>query len=157
MRNGLKKLSPVIFLIVIICFFLPFVNVSCEGTKVAALTGIQLVTGTEIEQPSVFGEPKQTEKADAEPFASAALLSAVLGLGLSFLKGRRSSIVPAILGVAGFVLLLLLKFKIDNEVLKEGEGMVQVEYGIGFWLAFLFLLFAAGWNGFLFSRRKKAG
>jgi len=71
------------------------------------------------------------------------------------LKGRESSIAPAITGVAGSILLLLLKAKLDNEILKEGQGMVQLEYSMGFWLTFLLFLFAAGWNGFLFHRGKK--
>ena len=161
MRNGAKKFSPAIFGIALICFFLPFMNVSCQGQKIATLTGIQLVTGTTIQQPelpSLFGGKKQVQKPEkvaGEPLAILVLLSAVVGLGLSFLKGRKSSIAPAIIGVAGLILLLLLKAELDNDILSEGQGILQLEYGIGFWLTFLLFLFAAGLNGFLFSQRKK--
>jgi len=40
-------------------------------------------------------------------------------------------------------------------VLKEGEGMLQVEYGIGFWFVLLLFLVAIGLNVFLFSQLKK--
>lgn len=155
MKNGFKKFSPAIFGIAIICFFLPFINVTCSGEKVATLTGIQLVTGTTIEQPSMFGEKKQVRKVEGEPLAILAFLSAIVGLGLSFLKSRKSSIAPAIMGIAGLILLLLLKAKLDNDILREGEGMLRLEYEIGFWLTFLLFLFAAGWNGFLFFRRER--
>jgi len=71
------------------------------------------------------------------------------------LKGRKSSIAPAITGVAGSILFLLLKAKLDNDILRERQGMVQLEYSTGFWLTFLLLLFAAGWNGFPFSPEEK--
>ena len=45
----------------------------------------------------------------------------------------------------------LLKSKIDNEVLRKGEGILRVEYGFGFWLVLLLFLCAIGLNGFLFS------
>jgi hypothetical protein len=148
------KLSPVIFVLALICFFLPFVDFSCQGQKVATLTGIQLVTGTNFEQSSMFGGQAKTEKVPSEPLAILSILCVILGLGLSFLKDKKSKIAPAISGLAGLTFLLLLKAKIDNDVLREGGGVLRVEYDIGFWLTFLLLLIAAGWHGYLFSRRK---
>jgi len=156
MRNGAKKLSPSIFGIALICFFLPFIEVSCEGQKIATFIGIQLVTGTRIERPAAFGGGEQVQRVEGEPLAILALFSAIVGLGLSFLKGKKSSIAPAIIGAAGLILLLVLKIKLDSNILKEGQGMLQLKYGIGFWLTFLFFLFAAGLNAFLFSQRDKA-
>jgi len=155
MENGAKKFSPAIFGLTLICFFLPFTDISCSGQKVATFTGIQLVTGTTIEQPSMFGEKGQVQKVDAEPLAILAFFSAVVGLGLSFLRSRKSAIAPAITGGVGLITLLLLKSKIDNDVLKEGGGMLQVEYGVGFWLTLILFLSAIGMNAFLLSQREK--
>jgi len=83
------------------------------------------------------------------------LLCTVFGLVLSFIRDRRSHIVPSILGVVSVILLLVIKTKFDSEVLREGGGMVQVGYDSGFWLTFLFSLCAAVLNGFLFSQREK--
>jgi uncharacterized membrane protein AbrB (regulator of aidB expression) len=153
--NRAKKFSPAIFVVIIICFFLPFINVSCQGQKVATFTGIQLVTGTTIEQPSMFGEEEQAEKVEGEPLAILVLVSAVVGFCLSFLKNRKSAIAPAITGVAGLILLLLLKSKLDNDILRQGQGMLQVECRVGFWLTLLLFLFAVGLNAFVFLQRKK--
>lgn len=155
MENVAKKFSPAIFGFVIICFFLPFIDITCSGQKIETLTGIQLVTGTTIERPSLFGEREKVEKVEGELLAILAFFSAVVGLGLSFLKSLKSSIAPAIAGVSGSILLLLLKAKLDNDMLREGLRMLRIEYAIGFWLTFLLFLFAAGWNWFLFLRRKK--
>ena len=153
--SQVKRFSPAIFGVVLICFFLPFISVSCGAQKVVTLSGVQLVTGTTIEQPDLFGEGQQAETMDGEPLAILAFLSAVAGLGLSFLKGRKVAIAPAVSGAAGSVLLLLLKSRIDNEVLSQGGGMIQVEYEIGFWLTILVFLSAAGLNGFLLLQSKE--
>jgi len=50
-------------------FFLPFVTFSCQGQPVASLSGIQLATGTRIQQPQVFGPPKE-HQVDVEPLAT---------------------------------------------------------------------------------------
>ncbi len=150
MEKTIKKISPAILGIALICFFLPWINISCQGEKVATYTGIQLVTGTTIEQKGMFGE-KKVEKVDAEPLAIATLICVIVGLGLSFLKGRKSAIAPAIVSAGGLVLLLLLKSKITNDILREGGGVIQVGYSVGFWLTLLFIIFAIGLNAFLFS------
>ena len=52
----------------------------------------------------------------------------------------------------GVTFLVLLKAKIDNDALQQGEGVLRVEYGIGFWLILLLLLGAIGLNAFLFRQ-----
>ena len=155
----IKKFSPVVFVIVLICFFLPFVTVSCGGEKMATLSGVQLITGTSVEgsgsSEDVFGTKKETRKVDTEPLAIVALITTLAGLGLSFLKNRRSAIGPAIAGAATVIFLLLLKYKLDSDILTEGEGVLRMEYNFGFWLAFLFSIIAVALNLFLFMKRPK--
>ncbi len=150
MEKVAKNLSRVIFGIAFFCFFLPFLNVSCGGQKVATFTGIQLVTGTTIEQPSILGERKTAQRVSAEPLAIFGFLCAIVGFSVSFLKGRKSPVALAITGAAGSILLLLLKAKIDNDVLREGRGILQLSYDMGFWLAFFLFLSVAALNAFLF-------
>jgi uncharacterized membrane protein len=95
------------------------------------------------------------DRVDPEPFAILAFLLAAAGLGVGFLRDKRGWIGGCIAGAAGILALLLLKMKIDNDVLREGEGVLQVEYGIGFYLAFLVFLCAAALNVFLFLDAKK--
>ena len=149
--QGAKKFSPVIFIFVLICFFLPFVNLSCGGQKIS-LTGIQLVIGVKVNQP----QPKtaEQEKTTQDSLIIAAFIVAIAGFVLSFLKGKNSSIVPVILGIAGIIILLIFKTKTDNDILREGGGAIQVEYATGFWLTFLAFVFAAFFNGFIFFSKE---
>lgn len=147
------KVSPFIFVASILCFFLPFLNVSCNGQKAASFTGVQLATGTSLEQPQMFGPPRR-QNVSPDPFTAFAGLCALIGLGLS-LVGARVAIVPAISGVAGAVSLLLMKSRMDDQVLKQGHGMLQVNYEIGYSLTLLLMVVGAGWNAFLFAQRKR--
>jgi hypothetical protein len=177
MQNSLKKFSPAAFAVAVVCFILPWVNLSCEGQRVATFTGLQLVTGTAVQQQDMFsqrlnqtraqelqrkvqhGEMTQ-EQADrqanepsrvgSEPLAVAVLLSTVLGLALSFLRGGKSAIIPAVVGLAASILLLLLKSKIATDAIDQSEGMVHAEFAIGFWVVLILSLGAAALNGFLY-------
>jgi hypothetical protein len=138
-----RKLSPAAFVLAIVCFFLPFVTFSCQGQKVASFSGIQLATGTTIKQPQMFGPPK-SQKIDAEPLAVMALLSVLVGVGLSFLRGKKGAVGSITLAVLGVILLVALKSKLDGEALNQGGGMIQVNYEAGYYLSLIFLLAAAG-------------
>lgn len=149
MQLRMRHISSASFLFGLLCFFLPFITLSCPGANIT-FSGAQLATGTTVEVPQMFGgaTPK---KFDSEPLALFALLCALAGLavGLSSAKGARTISVG--LGILGAILLLALKAKISSDVAREGEGMLVVSYGLGYWLALISALFAAGFN-FVLSR-----
>jgi len=153
--KGFKKISPAIFGIVIICFFLPFVDVSCGNQKIATITGIQFVTGAEIGESELL-EGKRAQKVESEPIVIAVLICTIAGLLLSFIRNGRSSILPAISALAALILLLIFKAKLDNEVLKQGEGVLRLEYRNGFWGSLLSLILAAVLNGFMFLQGRNS-
>jgi membrane-bound ClpP family serine protease len=144
MQESLKKFSPAVFGIILICFLLPWINLSCEGHNAATFSGLQLVTGTTVQQ--------QNQIVKSEPLAVAVLVLTVLGLALSFLKDKKSSIIPGIIGVAAFILLLLLKSKIDTDASNQS---IQVQYAIGFWMVLVLLIGAIALNGYLYFYSKK--
>ncbi|MBD3180742.1 hypothetical protein GF312_00520 [Candidatus Poribacteria bacterium] len=159
----IKKLSPSIFGLIIICFFMPFVNISCAGGGAVTLTGLQLVTGTDIGESDShshghsrdsFGR-SQSESVSPQPLVIAVLICGILGLVLSFPRNLEISIIPALIGVIGVILLLFFKYQVDNAILEEGEGMLHAQYGIGFWLTFIFIIIAIILNVFLFFQSKK--
>lgn len=141
-----RKISPALFTLTLICFFLPFITVSCRQEEIATLNGIDLAIGKTVRQPSIFGNQSKEEKIPADPLATIALISGVIGLGTSFLKAKKSAIAPAGAGIVGFILLLMLKSKIDSEIVKQGQGLLLVSYGFGFWLAFIFFISATFLN-----------
>jgi hypothetical protein len=149
-----SKVSPAIFALSILCFLLPFVTISCNGKKLSSFSGVQLATGTTIEQPQMFGPP-QKKRANPEPAATVAAICALLALGLSFL-GARMALGTAIGGAMGTVSLLLMKAQLDDRIAKQGQGMLQVDYETGFALALALLMGGAAWNAYLFWQKKKA-
>ncbi|MGI2908212.1 hypothetical protein [Tolypothrix sp. VBCCA 56010] len=141
-----RKISPALFTLTLICFFLPFITVSCRQEEIATLNGIDLAIGKTVRQPSIFGNQSKEEKIPADPLATIALISGVIGLGTSFIKAKKSAFAPAGAGIVGFILLLMLKSKIDSEIVKQGQGLLLVSYGFGFWLAFIFFISATFLN-----------
>lgn len=154
MKQEFNKISPALFGLIVICFFLPFMNISCGGQKIVTLTGLQFVTGTSVEQQDPFSGKAKSEKIESEPLAVAVFLCALAGLALSFLHSRSGTILPAIAGGAGGGLLLLFKHGMDQKVLQEGEGLIQVQYEFGFWLMLMLFLAATVMNLLLLSHRK---
>src|ERR1035437_3739979 len=69
-----KKLSWSLYALILICFAMPFVTVSCGGQKVMSVTGIQLITGTTTQ---ISG---QTQKLDPSPYVIGAFIFTVIGL-----------------------------------------------------------------------------
>lgn len=148
-----SKVSPAIFAASILCFLFPFITVSCGGQRVASFSGIQLATGTSVQQPQMFGPP-QKQKVDSEPTAAVAAICAILGLGLSLL-GSRLALASAISGAAGAVSLLVMKSRLEDQIVKQGQGMLQVSYETGFFLTLILFLAGVAWNAYLFSQRKQ--
>lgn len=149
MQINLKHIPPFGFLLTLFCFLLPFVTLSCPAGQFT-FSGLQIAKGTTIDE-QVFGGGEQRE-VKGEPLALAALLCALIGAGLGFLINRMARFVAVALGGLGAILLLILRSKIESDVLREGGGMFQVSYGVGFWLAFLGFIVAAGLN--LFTAKK---
>lgn len=151
--KNFKKMSAAMYGVIIICFFMPFVNLTCSGEKMMTFTGFQMVTGTTIQQPSMFGEQAPAEEVPAEPLAMVAFLIAIAGLALSFTIKRPGPLVAAILSGVGALAMLVLKAKLDNEALKHGQGLVQIEYSFGFWSSLLLFVASGFLNGFLLSHK----
>jgi hypothetical protein len=133
--------SPALFLVAGICFFLPFVTISCnaqaldelaqqfegglpgdltQAQESAKLTGFQLVTGDtgETSDPPVSTATgfESGNVSDSRPFAIAAMALAVLGLALSWMSAWIGPILGALFGVGGVVAMFLLKGKVEGVV-----------------------------------------
>lgn len=154
-----KKLSPALFVLIIICFFMPFVNLSCSGQTIMSLTGFQLITGADIKDQNMFGDINGTqtkqEKVESQPLALFALLAAIAGLGLSFIRKKSLAIVNVVVSALGAVFLLLLKFNLDGDAELGGQNVITLDYQAGYWLAFLLFLAGAVLFWLIFSEKPK--
>ena len=154
MGNRKSLASVLLFVGSLLCFFLPFVTVSCGGEKIFTLSGQQMATGTQYSEPQVFGPPK-TQKIDAHPFATLAALCALAGVVLS-LTGTKLAAASAASGAAGAVSLGIMASRMDTEIKGATQGMGQVNVEIGFTLTLLLLIAATTLNIYLFIQGNKA-
>lgn len=161
----IKKFSPAFYGLIILLFFLPFVNLSCSGQTIMSLTGFQLITGAEYSSQNMFGqnmsgqmngaEVKDNKEIKAQPFALFAFLAALVGLALSFIKKKSIAMINLVVSVLGAVFLLILKFNIDGDVELSGQNMIKLEYQAGYWLSFLLFLGAALVYWLIFNEKQK--
>ena len=131
-----RLLSPTLFAVIALAFFLPFATVSCNGATTHT-TGIQLVTHTvpnggqlDCDGVSSIGQCVEHE---ASGTATVALVAALLGLALGLLGIVRG---PGWCGLVGFAAIVVLPF----------EGMfadIRLEAG---WVI-AFFGFLAAWVG----------
>ena len=145
-------LSPAGFAGIVLLFAFPFVALTCEGERAASFTGVQLVTGTTVDQ-SNLGRG-QAEPVGGRLWARVALACAVFGAALGFVKTRLGARGPAAAGAAGAISLLLLRVSVNADVLRQGEGMLRTRYALAFWLAMLLFVGLAVLHGATLARER---
>ena len=158
-KTHARKYSPALFGLILLCFCFPFTHISCQGDRVATFSGVQLVVGTRISTADMelLGQnprPAQ-QRVGRELWAILAFLSAAAGLVAFALKDQRRYLGGCIAGAVGVLALLLLKLRIDDAVLREGEGVLQATYGGGYYLAMLVFACAAALHGYLLWEAKQ--
>lgn len=149
---GIREITVSKFALIILLFLMPFVAVSCDGKPVMKFSGTELVSGKTLEVREPFSGRMKVQEIKSEPYAIAALAASSLGLLLLLLKGRISTISSVICGLGGFLSLLLLKFKMEADALKEGQGLFTVDVQLAFWLSLMLFVAIAAVNGYVLSR-----
>jgi len=135
----------------VLCFFLPFVTVSCAGEKVFTLSGQQMATGASIKEPQSFGQSK-SQRVAFDPFVAVAGLCALAGVGLS-IAGRRLAAAAAASGAVGTVSLGVMALRIDGQTQKATAGMGHANVEIGFILTLILFIAATAWNIYILTRK----
>lgn len=153
MANQKSIASLLIFVGTSLCFFLPFVTVSCGGITAFTLSGQQMVTGTTLTQPQPFGPP-QKQKLDGDPFAAIAALCAIAGIALSLI-GKRMAVATASSGSIGALSLVIMRSRLEGQIQHQSQGLATVTYEAGFTLVTLLLIVSAIWNFYLAAQGKR--
>ncbi|MGB9845751.1 MAG: zinc ribbon domain-containing protein [Methanothermobacter tenebrarum] len=131
----MKNVSFGLIGICILLFLLPWISMSCQGTKVATLSGFDLAVGKEIGDKGDLGGHQNEKIRDTRVGIVLAVTILVFILFFVIKDFKKRKVLAIILGIFGFVFLLLFKFSLDNQVAKEAQGMIQVSYLVGYWLA----------------------
>ncbi len=127
-----KKVPLMAFAMALVCFTLPFVEVSCQGQKIASFSGLESAFGTTMTEPGWDGPSKKTVRGNG-----AALLALIAVACAAFFASRNNRNPGTLCGAAAVVLLFAFKAMTDAHTLKEGQGALQASYQIGFWGALL--------------------
>jgi ribosomal protein S27AE len=139
--NDFKQIfSPVLFALLLICFSLPFFNLTCDNQKIATVTGFDLMGGTAITPPQLSQASSHPEEVSPEPLAIISFSAAGIAFFLSFFKKGALPVIA--LSVIGAATLLLLSSKLDNDISGRIEmQQVTVEWAIGIYLVlFIFII-----------------
>jgi xanthine/uracil permease len=154
MKESGKFISPSLFLLVALCFFLPFVSFTCQEQKIATVTGMELVTGTKIEKLQMQNMGSQQENSellkqnrlDSEPLAIAAFTFAILGIVVSFFP-RYSKILSIISAALGVLMLLFLRSSLGKQITGDFDfRIVEISYEWGYYLAIIIFIGIFGIN-----------
>lgn len=161
MISKLDLLFSANFGVIVILFLLPFVTVSCGGQMMnIPLTGVDLAIGKNVEMktPDFLNTPSTSRYASKmsrsnapnritvppSPLAAISLGLAVFGMAIAFMNIMPARIIAALSGIAGAVLLLILKMRMDEEAIREGGGLMMLSYGFPYWMSLLLFLGTAG-------------
>jgi hypothetical protein len=154
MNGSNKFVSPSLFLLAALCFFLPFVSFTCQGQKIATISGMELITGTKIEKFEMEKmEADQTNPdldkerdVNSEPLAVAAFIFALVGIVVSLIP-RYSRMLSLIAGALGALMLLFLRSSIGGEVTGDFNfKIIDVSYEWGYYLSLILLIAAFAMN-----------
>lgn len=130
---------------ILLCFFLPFVTVSC-GPVTTTLSGFTFITGG---TPTI-SDGRESRRADEpvpqQPLLIVACILTLAGLGVSFVKQMRDRVLFWMLAATGIIgTLALLLFQTGIEGLARQNGF-SLTFNFGFWLTLLLYVTLAGFH-----------
>ena len=135
---GRRSLVPVLFAAGIIFFFFNFFTISCGGQKFGSVTGMNLVTGTELKSYDMFsGNETKGEKIPSSIWAIFAFGAAVIGLGAFLIKEKREAIIGTGAGIIGAASLIILKFAVNSAMVEKGQGQIACDFQFPYWGALI--------------------
>lgn len=149
MKNA-RFVSPALFLIILICFLLPFASFSCGGSKIMSFSGCTLVTGTNVDYG--FGN---VEKIKPDLNAVLLWLTVFAGFIISFFSNTIIKLFKLLFSGLSFLLIVVLLFRLSSDIKESGTIIVAtLEYGI--YLTLLFILITIVWSLIdLFIKKEK--
>ena len=143
------KLSTASYLGIIIAFLLPFMDFSCQGHKIASLSGYQVAFGTTLNMKSPMDGSTKEQRIDATPIVAVAFLLTLVAAAIAL----RFGIAGAVCAGISVVMLLLAQSDINKKALEQAQGMIAVNFDLGYYLTLL-LLIAGAAIGVISSRKK---
>lgn len=152
-------ISPSLFGVIIISFFMSFFTIKCNHEKVVDVKGIHLVMGQSIDtEDSTIFKQKKGRVIDPNIFAIIAFIAAVAGTGIYFLRIGKKEVATAIIAATGLLSLLALRLQLHDQTQQQNDGPqfeIKAVAQVGFYLATLSYLAIMALNIARIKKRKK--
>lgn len=162
MKDASRPISLGLFVLVLLCFLLPFARISCrteeggEGGKPKTVTRQVVLQATGYEVAFGMKIPAKSDAESWEPearkpdfLAIAVLVATLVGMGLVLVKGRRGAITRALYSDHCMLLVIALWAELSIRVYSRAGELKMLA---GYW-AVLALFGAACVVNLLFIRR----
>ncbi len=170
--------TTIAFGVGVLLFFLPFMEIKCNGTSLAQIKGTDMITGASPKMSSEFDDMTKSinkggttvssstsSKKDGKMYVLAivALAIGIIGIAVSLIKKGTYNMLESVLGIAGAIALLVLMFQVKADVgdqLKATDkdtnnfsNMVKVTADFTVWF---FLCIASYLGAALLNYQRKA-
>lgn len=121
---NLKSIKISFVILMIICFLLPFVTISCEGQEITTINGYELVIGKTIE------EQGQEDGIGPNPLLIVILIAMIALAIFVFTGSPRLNYIGVLLNLLCIIMLIMFKIIFTQKVKESG---FQANYEIGYW------------------------
>lgn len=113
-----------------LCFLLPFVEFSCQSKSLLARTGLQLVTGGEIDVPREMVPPNtEVPRMPPQPNAGVALGAALVATLLGLARRRQTNLAAGIVAAVGVWQLVTMRSAIEGEIHAQAmQALLQINF-----------------------------
>lgn len=136
---GTSVPSSVSFIVAVLLFFMPFLDIKCNGMKLQSVSGFQLATGVTIKNSgsdvpllddvktdgvdkAITKTATKSDKKNPNLYAMVGLGLGVIGLGLCFVKNKMAAGVGMVTGVLGAGALIGLMLDVKKQVNNDMIG-----------------------------------
>ncbi len=136
---GTSVPSSVSFVVAVLLFFMPFLDIKCNGMKLQSVSGFQLATGVTVKNSgsdvpllddvktdgmdkAITKTATKSDKKNPNLYAMVGLGLGVIGLGLCFVKNKMAAGVGMVTGVLGAGALIGLMLDVKKQVNNDMIG-----------------------------------
>jgi len=154
--------SSGIYLAIFIAFLFTFIDLKCGETSLVKMKGTDLVLGKKMEESTSHALKDHDDFGKPLWPAQLALLAALAGAALIFIKGRKGRVLQICLSAVGALFIAGIKVAVDRQLgmLSDtssglSQGLIQVVYAPAYWLTLTLFLLNVCFNILLLFVREK--
>lgn len=143
---SMSLIAKILVLIAMVCFFFPFMSVSCSGVTTTELSGFEMVIGSSEAQKDLEDYGEESSRGDTLNIF--VIGAAVFGVIALIARKKKITMPCSALSAAALVVFRITAtsyYKIGDMTLKEyiKQDMITVNFGFALYLAIILFILAA--------------